>query len=370
MIRLAYRNLFQNKVRLVASVGGIALALMLILALDAIFTGVEKQITAYIDHSGADLFVSQEGVRNMHMASSSLPSSMKEKIAAEDGVRSVVPILYLTNMVVVGDQRNLAYIIGVPDGAKYGSASNVSSGAAVPDRGETIIDRRVAEKSDVGLGDKVKILGRSFKIAGLSEGTASLINSVAFINLSDFQEIRGGQNTVSFFLVQVQPGITSETVAARLEKDLGNATVLTRTAFSSNERQVVRDMSTDIITIMNLVGFLIGLAVMSLTVYTAALSRQKEYGVLKAIGARNSALYESVIVQSILSVILGLVVGIAFTELVALVTPRLGIGLTLILSPSSLFKAAAVSFVIAALSAVLPVRQIAQLDPALVFRGK
>ena len=37
------------------SVGGVALALMLVLALDAIMTGSEKRLTAYIDNSEADL---------------------------------------------------------------------------------------------------------------------------------------------------------------------------------------------------------------------------------------------------------------------------------------------------------------------------
>ncbi|MBI5828931.1 MAG: ABC transporter permease, partial [Chloroflexi bacterium] len=64
MTLLALRNLFQNKARLVISVGGVALALMLILSLDAIFTGMERRVTAYIDQSGADIFVSQSGVRN------------------------------------------------------------------------------------------------------------------------------------------------------------------------------------------------------------------------------------------------------------------------------------------------------------------
>ena len=76
MSRLAFRNLFQNKIRLVISIGGVALALLLILSLDAIFTGVERQITAYINHSGADIFVSQSNVRNMHMAASSLPVTL------------------------------------------------------------------------------------------------------------------------------------------------------------------------------------------------------------------------------------------------------------------------------------------------------
>lgn len=76
MISLAFHNLFQNKIRMLISVGGVALALLLILSLDAIFSGVEKRVTAYIDHSGADIWVSQEEVFNMHMASSSLPDSI------------------------------------------------------------------------------------------------------------------------------------------------------------------------------------------------------------------------------------------------------------------------------------------------------
>jgi hypothetical protein len=55
MMRLAFRNLFQSKMRLVISVGGVALALMLILSLDAIMAGIERQVTAYIDGAGADV---------------------------------------------------------------------------------------------------------------------------------------------------------------------------------------------------------------------------------------------------------------------------------------------------------------------------
>jgi putative ABC transport system permease protein len=128
VIRLAFRNLFQNKVRLTISVGGVTLALLLILSLDAIFTGVEQRITVYINHSGADIFVAQTGVRNMHMASSSLPDPVIRKVKAVSGVALVTPILYLSNNVVVGQERNLAYIIGLPENAQFGGPWKVSSG--------------------------------------------------------------------------------------------------------------------------------------------------------------------------------------------------------------------------------------------------
>jgi len=121
---------------------------------------------------------------------------------------------------------------------------------------------------------------------------------------------------------------------------------------------------------MNLIGLLIGLAVMALTVYTATLARRAEYGVLKALGARNGQLYRAVLAQALLSVAIGLGVGVVFTLLLSVIISRLGLNLALEISAASLLKVSGVSLVIAAVSAVLPIRQIAGLDPAMVFRGK
>src|SRR5712692_1047393 len=97
MFHYALRNLMQNKTRLIISTGGVALALTLILALDAIFTGLEGQLSTYIDHSGADIFVSQTGVKNLHMVSSWLPSDVVDQVQAVPGVASVTPIMYMTD---------------------------------------------------------------------------------------------------------------------------------------------------------------------------------------------------------------------------------------------------------------------------------
>jgi len=370
MMRLAFRNLFQNKIRLAISVGGVALALLLILSLDAIFSGVEQRLTVYINQSGADVFVSQSGVRNMHMASSSMPASIEKKVKAVPGVESVTPILYLSNMVVVGDERNLAYIIGLPEKAVMGKPWKVSVGRDQPEEGEAIIDRNIADKSGVALGDEVEILGQDFEVVGLSEEMTSLVNSVAFISLNDFEALRGSPQVISFLLVKVSAGESPNTVAMRIEARVRDVTAQTRESFAGQERQVIKDMSTDVITIMNLIGFLIGLAVMALTVYTATLSRRAEYGVLKALGAHNGHLYRAVLAQALLSVAIGYALGLAFTMLLSDLIPRMGLSLILKVSGASMLKVSGVSLIIAAVSAVLPIKQISGLDPAMVFRGK
>jgi ABC-type antimicrobial peptide transport system permease subunit len=121
---------------------------------------------------------------------------------------------------------------------------------------------------------------------------------------------------------------------------------------------------------MNLIGFFIGLAVMALTVYTSTLSRRREYGMLKALGARNKDLYRTVLAQAIISVVLGYFFGLGITVLLTWILPLTVLNLTLEVSFTSLIKVGSFSLVIAAISAVIPIRQIAGLDPALVFRGK
>ena len=91
---------------------------------------------------------------------------------------------------------------------------------------------------------------------------------------------------------------------------------------------------------------------------------------LKALGARNRDLYGTVLAQAILSVILGFFFGLLVTFLLKVATPLLGSNLTLEISYISLLKVGSVSLVIAAISAVIPIRQIAGLDPAMVFRGR
>ena len=91
---------------------------------------------------------------------------------------------------------------------------------------------------------------------------------------------------------------------------------------------------------------------------------------LKALGARNTDLYLTVLAQAILSVILGFLFGLVLTLLLTVVVPIFGSNLALEVSRVSLLKVGSVSLVIAAVSAMLPIRQIAGLDPAMVFRGR
>jgi putative ABC transport system permease protein len=369
MLHLAQRNLFQSPTRLAIASGGVALALTLILALDAIVLGAERQITAYMDHSGADIFVAQSGVSTMHMTASWIPASVVADVRQVEGVAEASPVLYLGAMMAVGQERAAVYLIGLPSDARLGIPWRVVAGSPIPAQGEVVIDQSIAGQAGVGIGDQITILGQTLTIRGLSRGTVNLTNSIAFISAADFATIRNNAQTVSYVLVKARPGADPAALAQAIEARIPGVTASTLATFTAQERRVVKDMSTDIVTIMNSVGVVIGLAVMALTVYTATLARRAEYGVLKALGARNRQLYRVVLAQAMLSVVLGLALALLITAGLVLVVPRLNPSLTLALSAAALLKVASVALIISGLAAILPIRQIAGLDPAVVFRG-
>src|SRR3989304_1413863 len=207
---LARRNLARNRVRLLVSVGGVALALSLTLALDAIYPGVANPPPPPTDTSAA------------------------------------------------GAERPVPYVIGLPAGAGMGGPWKVSEGAARPGRAEVIVDRGFARKAGVGLGDPVTILGGGGRIVGPSEGTASLVNSVAFVSFEDFRSMRGDASVVSYVLVRIASDASPEGIAAEIERRVRGGTAPSSTAFSVEERRLGTDMRADRIPIMNVVGFLPG----------------------------------------------------------------------------------------------------------------
>jgi len=370
MFRLAVHNLTQNKTRLLFSVGGTGLALTLVLFFGAVLTGATGRLTVYIDNAGADIWVSQEGVRTMHMSASALPASIADEVRAVPGVDQAVPILYTEDMIEAKGKRYISYVFGVPRDSPLGGPWRVVAGSSAPRPGEVIIDRAIAAQAGVGVGDRMMVLGQEMTIAGLTAETSSIVNSVSFVSMEDFARVRGGGSVISFVLVTVDPGDSPEAVASRIDSALGAVTVQTRDEFAAQERKLANDMIADIISIMDTAGYLTGLAVVVLTVYIATIARRREYGVLKAIGVRNSRLYQVVLAQAVISVAMGFAAGVGITLLLSAVIPRFNELMVLSLSPGLVLRVAVISVLLAGVAALLPARQIAGVEPVAVIRGR
>lgn len=365
-VPIALRNLFEGRTRFVISVGGVALAILLIIVLDGIVAGSIEEVAVYIENTSFDLIVSQQSVRNLHMTTSFFPADKLDKIRKISGVKRATPILYTTDYLVSGDNRDIAYVFGYRPG-QAGGPWVMAEGTDRLKPGEIVIDEVIAAKHKLSLGDRVNVLGRDFTIAGLTKDTVTIVNSIAFVRFDDFARSRNLRGVVSYGFVDIGKA-TGADVTDRIEREVGDVTVQTKEGFAASERRVISDMTADIMKIMNLIGFLIGLAALGLTVYTATLAKSREYGILKALGSPNSGLFLIVFEQAIVSVVIGIVIalGLAYALAIGLTLTRTNIPMSI--QFAAVARVALASAVIGILASGLPIARIARLKPAEVFR--
>jgi hypothetical protein len=235
----------------------------------------------YIDRSGADLLISQLGVTPMHMSASVLRPDIANRAREIPGVAWAEPIRYTTGTVSSPAGRSVTYVIGYDPASRHGGPDRLVDGRP-PGPGEAVIDRQAADQLAVAVGDQVRILGRPFRLVGLSTGGTNIANTTVFIPTNDFARLRGP--TQSYVLVGARPDADLGVLRARLEGIPPGNSVLTRTEFADSERRLVTDMSADVMRIMSGIGFGIALAVIALTLFNVTAAKTREYGVVK--GAR------------------------------------------------------------------------------------
>jgi putative ABC transport system permease protein len=362
-VPLARRQLLARPGRTAAGVVGIAVALLLVLALKAIFAGMEGRLTAYIDHSGADVIVAQQGVQTMHMTQSALPASMVAAVVRVPGVATADGILYKGAFVEsLGDKSGIVALVG------GGPVPNLVTGTP-PHAGEIAVDRALADKLAVNRGDVVKVLGTPLRISGEVTGTAAISGSFAFVSRPTLQAMLKAPSVLSYILVRARPGVSSQALAQRIQRQLPRVTATTRERFAASERRVVGDMSTDIVRGMILVGFVIGVAVAGLVAYSQTLTQLRDYGVLRALGLSARRALTVVLGQVAAMVAAGFALALALVWLLAVVSPALSPTLVLSLRTGDVVRAAAVAAAVAFGAATVPVVRVVRVEPASVFRS-
>lgn len=365
VVPVGRRMLFSEPRRALLTVLGVAAALLLVLLLRGIFAGAIDRVTYYIRTSPADIFVSQSGVRTMHMSASALPEATVEDVAAVPGVAWASPIGFATGSVIAPAGRQLSYIIGYDTGTGRGGPTSLEAGTA-PGEGEAVLDEQAAEQLGLSLGDQMTVMSTPLRLAGLSSGGTSITNTTVFVSAEQFRQM--GHLDASYVLVDVEAGASATAVAEQIDAVLPNATVQTRQQFAASETRVVTDMSADLLRLMSTIGLLIAIAVIALGLMTATLSLLRDYAVLKALGARTVRLAGTVTVQVVITVALATAaataLGLALGWLLPLVSPAIQIHIT----STAVAQTAGSALVAGLLAALWPLRRIATLDAATAFR--
>jgi putative ABC transport system permease protein len=103
-------------------------------------------------------------------------------------------------------------------------------------------------------------------------------------------------------------------------------------------------------------------------IYTATVERMKEYGVLKAVGAKNRHLYRLVTQQALFTATVGAGLGAGLAWLVGEWITGIAPKFLVVLQPGATLAVMGAGLLMGLLAALLPARYVGGLDPARVFR--
>lgn len=230
-----------------------------------------------------------------------------------------------------------------------------------------VFDRVLAARNHIALGDMVPVMGRDFTVVGLSDGTTSWMTSFLFVRTSAAESLLRAPGATSFLLVSSTRGVSATQLRTQLDALPGVEAVL-KTDMTANDITLLARFFSIPLRLMVTIAFLVGTLVVGLVIYTATTERRREYGVLKAIGARNRRLYAVILSQALLAALAGAMLGVGLTVGSAQAIMALRPQFLVTLTPVAVAQAVGATLVMAAFAAFFPARLLAHLAPAEAFR--
>ena len=172
----------------------------------------------------------------------------------------------------------------------------------------------------------------------------------------------------SFVLLTLKPSAVQSTVLGRLERRLRDVEIVPAQVMKQNDLDLLVEVFAIPLRMMVSIAFAVGTAILGMVIYTATVERQREYGVLKAVGAKNRHLYWLVVIQGMTIAVAGVAAGVGLAWLVSDRIMEAIPKFLIVLEPRSVLTTSIAGLFMGLLAAVLPARQVALLDPARVFR--
>ena len=361
------KELFSAPQQLFASVSAVAGAFALVLFFDGVFAGESEQIVALIDRTDADVWVMQKGVGNMHMTTSFVSDWKIGAVEDVEGVEKVTPILYLNSVIEAGGRSWFSFVVGIEQGDPRAGPWLGAGGAALPGPGEAIVPDIFASDAGLAIGDKVRIAGRDFTVAGFSSDTFSMANSITWVTMTDLGDTMSSIGSVSYLLVDGAPGVDPSALAARIMDQVEKVNAMPRAEFSARDFSIAVQMGLEIVWMMTLIGGAVAVLLTGFIVYSHVSERERELAVMKALGVRDRAIWLSVMLQALVIGLAAyaLAVGLIYLAipLIGALVPKVSLGMT----SDALLRAGATAIVVSLLAAVIPVRRVLGVDPVSAF---
>ena len=371
-MRLALQNLLHDRVRLVVTSLGVAFAVFLMIFQGSLLIGFVKAAAEVIDASDSDLWIAPRGVVCFDFAST-LDSRLEDIAQGVPGVASVsrISVGFVGYRMPDGAQRTVVLIGADPNAGRRFPVPYLDGSARALEPEAILVDATNRRDLDISMmPSDVEINGLRAHIAGTVSGFSSFLGSpYIFASYADAARYsRMGPQQVAYLTVRVAEGYDLDSVKRKLAAELPETDVWTHAEFERRSQMywVGQTGAGAAILTAAILAFLIGLVLVSQTIYATTMEHLEEFATLKALGASKTFVMKIVMAQALALGVLGAVLGIVS------VMPAVALAHGLvawIYTPPWLLPAIVVpTFVMCGLASIASVRTALMVEPARVFR--
>ena len=381
-IPLAWRNLTENRWRLLASVAGTAFAVVLMFVENGFRNALLENMVAVVEGIDGQLFITHQG-RYILSQPVPFPRRRLERVLGVDGVASVHPF-YLDaddatrwRNPLSGNTRRIRVLAYRPDDDLL-SLPDVRARRDLWDRPDTALADTRSKATLYGplrAGEVSELHGRRLEIAGgFTLGTDFRSNGTLLMseaNLLRYFPQRQptadlGDTRIDLGVVRLRAGTDAGAIRDAVKRHLpADVIVLTKPELMRKEQDFWEKVTpVGVVFDIGLVmGLIVGSAICYQVLFGEVADRLAEFATLKAMGYRDGALRSVIVLEAVYLAGLGYLVGLVLSYGLFRWLQR-QTGLTMVLRPGDMALVLVLTVVMCVLAGLLAARKLGTADPA------
>ena len=292
---LASRNLFQDRLRFIASLIGIVFSVVLVMVQMGLYFGFGRMVTTMIDHASTDLWIVSNGAKYFEDLSL-LNTGMRDHLLAIDGVAEVVPVVVGFSAWMLPDgTMTPVFVVGSDFIAGGLSPWNVVEGTvqSLTAPGTVAVDRSYYDRLGVaGVGATAQIRGLPVTVGAITDGIRSFTTTpYVFSDLGGARSYIGlPASFTSHFLVRLKPEADIERIRQNILANISGIQALTPDQFRDQSRSfwLFGTGAGAALFAGALLSVIVGTVIVAQTLYSSTKDHLYEFATLRAMGASNS----------------------------------------------------------------------------------
>ncbi|MEN2981956.1 MAG: ABC transporter permease [Thermus sp.] len=346
VFHLVLRNLLARPVRSLLTLLGVLIATSSMVLFLSFGEGLRRSLFQELSRVGPAIQVVPEGTEGLGFGG--YPEITPAQLTAlreagrSLGVRALVPTLFLARGGF--DPQTSFFFQGLPQGTAPDllyPGVRAKEGRLVPTEGGAVVGGKVAKRSQLTLGSPLRLSPQvELRVEGILEESGGLADNLIFVPLQPLQAVLGTEN-YSAVLVALEPGQKAEEVARALEGAVPGLKAQTTGDVMRFAERALR--ISDLVRFgISLVALVVGGLLVANTVMMSVYERTREFGVMRALGAKRGFIFRLVVLEALFLALLGglggLVLGGAVSYAINLYTlDQVGLALSAITLRLSLF---------------------------------